>query len=473
MSSGKVIKKYPEKKYKCKYCEQRIARSKFTDHIERFHRDIITDEFPAERLAFYCVNNKISGRCTICGNESQWNKGNMRYDRFCSEKCRSEYVKMAKDRMRNKYGKEHLLDDVEHQKRMLSNRSITKTYTFRNGAKFEYVGSYEGKLLEFEEKVLELDPKDIMMPGPVIEYYFEGKKRYWITDQYIIPFNLAIDVKDGGDNPSGLDLSINRAKQVEKEKQITKDGKYNYIRLTDNQFNQLLHVMMDIKYSLASDEPDSKIIHINENTKYNIESVLNFGEGSQIGYTPVIGTDSSEVYVVPYLKNCVFADCEDFEIGYAISKDNIGMDLLTEHNDELYQIPANLLSSFKMFKIDLNTVSHDIDFKPNSIIESVLGEHIGSAMNILCDNRFEEVAPFSGIIKDFADIVKSTILSSTNKPIQIPVVEYYLENDTSKIQAFYEDNGVYMMNILNNMRTKKYPNINAIPEHIKNILKEM
>ena len=59
-----------------------------------------------------------------------------------------------------------------------------------------------------------------MAPGPILEYDHEGKTHLYITDFYYQPYNLIIEVKDGGDNPNKRNMPEYRQKQIEKEKYI-------------------------------------------------------------------------------------------------------------------------------------------------------------------------------------------------------------------------------------------------------------
>ena len=166
------------------------------------------------------------------------------------------------------YGKTTLLNDPMQQEKMLANRSISGKYKFGDKT-FTFTGSYERKLLEFMDKVLHLDPNDIVMPGPIIEYLNNGTKRFWITDCYYEPYNLVIEIKDGGDNPNKREMIDYRKKQIDKEAALMKLGKYNYIRLTNNDMPQLLEVFIDIKLSMQDEDYQNgkyKIIKVNESS---------------------------------------------------------------------------------------------------------------------------------------------------------------------------------------------------------------
>ena len=116
------------------------------------------------------------------------------------------------------------------------------------------------------DKVLNIPSKDILAPGPTLTYKLDGKDHFYITDFYLIPQNLIIEVKDGGDNPNNkrsIGMDSSRDKTVAKEKIITDKGEYNYIRLTDNQFVQLIDILMEIKEADLNGDTN-KIIKINK-----------------------------------------------------------------------------------------------------------------------------------------------------------------------------------------------------------------
>lgn len=268
-------KKSYTKKYKCSYCEDRVERNKMAAHIEKKHKEMIPEGYTATRIAFNTVNKKSSGHCIICRNETDWNEDKCRYERLCNNPaCKKAYVKMTEDRLKARRGvtKSEMLNNPEFQNKMLKGRSISGTYKFTDSGKIDYVGSYEKNFLEFMDKFLHVKSSDIDAPGPTVEYYYEGKKHFWITDFYYIPYNLVLDIKDGGNNPNKREMPEYRAKQKAKEKAIADSKMYNYIRLTDNNMPQLIDIMMDLKDSLMDmegpfDQKMSKIkpiIRINE-----------------------------------------------------------------------------------------------------------------------------------------------------------------------------------------------------------------
>lgn len=259
-----------ERRIACPLCRRKDFKDKLIRHIEKDHEDII-GEISAEQF-LYDKTHPGSGKCIVCGNKTDWNEKTGKYHRVCSNpRCKEELRAKFKKNMIRVHGKVSLLDDAAHQAKMLAHRSISGTYVYSDGTKFTYTGSYEHKAIEFMDKVLHCNSKDIIMPGPVIDYTDQyGNSRQWITDIYYVPYNLIIEVKDGGDNPNNRQMDEYRAKQVSKETELIRLGEYNYLRLTDNKFVQLMEVLALLKDQEINDPTTSnKIIRINESAVYD------------------------------------------------------------------------------------------------------------------------------------------------------------------------------------------------------------
>ena len=259
-----------ERRIACPLCRRKDFKDKLIRHIEKDHEDII-GEISAEQF-LYDKTHPGSGKCIVCGNKTDWNEKTGKYHRVCSNpRCKEELRAKFKKNMIRVHGKVSLLDDAAHQAKMLAHRSISGTYVYSDGTKFTYTGSYEHKAIEFMDKVLNCNSKDIIMPGPVIDYTDQyGNSRQWITDIYYVPYNLIIEVKDGGDNPNNRQMDEYRAKQVSKEAELIRLGEYNYLRLTDNKFVQLMEVLALLKDQEINDPTtNNKVIRINESTVYD------------------------------------------------------------------------------------------------------------------------------------------------------------------------------------------------------------
>ena len=254
-------------RYKCPYCNIRNTRENLIDHIKDEHDDMIPKGYTAFRVVFDYVNKKpmgYNGKCTECGGPTGWDEDKGRYNRQCSKPaCKASYLKKFEDNMIRTQGTTRISNTAEGQEKMLANRKISGTYKFSDGGEKTYTGSYERKALEFMDQVMEIKSDDILCPGPVLEYSYQGAKHMYITDFYYQPYNLIIEVKDGGNNPNKRNMPEYRAKQIAKEQYIIKHTNYNYIRLTDNNFQQLLSVFISLKFEMLENSGE-RVIHVNE-----------------------------------------------------------------------------------------------------------------------------------------------------------------------------------------------------------------
>ena len=264
------------KRYKCPYCDVRLERPKLIEHIEKKHEELIPEGYTATRIVYDVANKTSGGRCRVCGKPTQWNESSGRYDVLCGDpKCKQHMRDEYKKNMLRVKGTYNILNDPEQQTKMLANRSISGTYKFSDGGEVTYTGSYERKCLEFMDVVMQIPSKDIIAPGPTLYYTYEGKEHFYITDFYYPNYNLIIEVKDGGDNPNMKDtpgMRSSRERTIEKEHLITDQGQYNYVRLTNNDFSQLIEVFMNIKQKLI-EGIDTPTININES-----EQILSYAQ---------------------------------------------------------------------------------------------------------------------------------------------------------------------------------------------------
>lgn len=337
--------------YKCPYCTRRFTREDLVLHVQDEHDDMIPEGFTPFRLVFNYVNKKplsYHGKCTECGGPTPWDENKGRYDRQCEKKaCKESYIKKFEENMMKTRGVTRISATEEGQKKMLANRKISGTYTMRDGEKKTYTGSYELKALEFMDKVLEIKSSDILCPGPILEYSYDGKTHIYITDFYYQPYNLIIEVKDGGDNPNKRNMPEYRAKQIAKEQFIIKHTNYNYLRLTNNDFSQLLAVFADLKMQMVENTGD-RVIHVNENKFINeMMNALNSGK--------VVGVEDSDAYIVNYMQNNVFPgdDCnKEYKVGVSNSLrlDNI---FGPDENHKFNRINESTIEHADFYKIPL------------------------------------------------------------------------------------------------------------------------
>lgn len=176
---------------------------------------------------------KRIGRCVICSGESKWNEEKGRYDRFCSDACKSKYVEIRNKRMLDKYGTTNLAGDMDFQKnKLLANRSIAKVYEFGDGQRRIVLSNIEYGILSELDK-MGYSSEDIEAPASfVINYEFEGQRKQHIPDIFIKSLNLIISAKDGLDNPNTHpSFQKDRKKNISIYKSILDNYKYNYIQI--------------------------------------------------------------------------------------------------------------------------------------------------------------------------------------------------------------------------------------------------
>ena len=338
-----------ERKYQCPYCDERKEKLKLISHIEKRHPECIPEGYTAARIVFNIINKKQKGTCVICGKESPWNEDKGRYDRFCSDKCKKQYEEIAAERLKRVRGmtKQEMLKDPEYQNNvMLANRKISGKYKFQDGTIRTYVGSYELKFLEFMDKFLNVKSEDLETPGPIIEYKYKGETHKWITDAYYAPYNLVFDIKDGGDNPNNRNMPEYRAKQDAKEAAIKKQGKYNYLRLTDNKFEQLIELMMELKELYIENNGEyTPIVRINESVKEDGEPLDESYIINKI-YDEEDDTMLNEGFI--FNKKNLYINYNDFKSGKSnvllvtglsgSGKTTLGLKLASENNAEFIEL---------------------------------------------------------------------------------------------------------------------------------------
>lgn len=265
--------------YKCPYCDKRYERPKLINHINRVHKELLPEGYDGCRMVYDTLNHiqDGAGKCRVCGSPTSWN--GHRYNVLCDNpKCKQKLRDDYKKNMLRVRGTYNILNDPEQQKIMLANRKISGKYKHSDGGIIPYTGSYEKALLEFLDNFLQIPSNDIISPGPTMEYEYNGAKHIYIPDFYILSINTIIEIKDGGDNKNNREspsMKASREKTIEKERLITDRGEYNYIRLTNNQFEQLIDLFMTMKEKALNGD-ESMTIKINENYMDKImESIIN------------------------------------------------------------------------------------------------------------------------------------------------------------------------------------------------------
>lgn len=244
-----------KRRLNCKFCDSYFYEpSDYVAHIEKYHDEMIPEEYTAWQFVYFLRTGKANGKCVMCGKETKWNEVTHKYNRFCGcPKCKEKYIKMFRERMIGKYGKVNLLDDPEQQKLMLSHRSISGVYQWSMYPQYKntYTGSYERSFLEYLDYTLQFNPEDVISPSPHTYYYmYESRKHFYIPDFFIPSLNLEIEIKDGGSNPN----MHHKIQEVDKVKEKLKDevmlsnrSTFNYIKIVNKENDKLYEFLEKAK----------------------------------------------------------------------------------------------------------------------------------------------------------------------------------------------------------------------------------
>lgn len=241
--------------FECKLCGDGHERFKTIEglysHLERKHNDEIPPDWSVEQFAYYLKTGKKHGTCVICKGKTKFNPKTGKYYRLCENpKCKEKNREIFEKRMIGKYGKVSLLDDPEQQKKMLANRSISGEYTWSDGSKKTYTGSYEYDFLRFLDVLMDYPSRDVITPSPHTYYYeYEGKKHFYIPDVYIESLNLEIEIKDGGDNPNTHHKiqDVDKVKERLKDQVLLSQTSVSYIKITNKSYDTFMKYLMELK----------------------------------------------------------------------------------------------------------------------------------------------------------------------------------------------------------------------------------
>jgi hypothetical protein len=259
-------------------------------HLEKNHNDSIPKDFSTTQFEFALRTGKTEGQCVVCRRLSSWNEKTRKYHRFCSNPaCKQRYIETARKNMIGKFGKVHLLNDPEHQKKMLANRKISGEYVWSDGHKIPYVGTYERDFLHFLDVFMEYESGDIMSPSPHVYYYtYNGERRFYIPDFFIPSLNLEIEVKDGGANQNNHPKiqKVDKEKEKLKDAVLTSQKEFSYVKIVNKEYDPFFEYLHRIKkqYQETKDKDwmkEKPIFIVRESTYVDIDSVT---ESSKIYY---------------------------------------------------------------------------------------------------------------------------------------------------------------------------------------------
>ena len=195
----------------------------------------------------YFSNNEdidYSGKCTICGHETEFNILTKKYSRFDKQDCIDKYKQQFKERMNKVHGRDYYTQDASALKHMLNNRSITSDYKIGN-FEFKAVGAWEHDFLDFMFKILKCHPSDLIEAPFVIPYEYNGIKSNYFPDFYVPSLNLLIEIKASNNHYEKRDREMNEAKAKAGKDFMRKRNGF-YFMIYDKNYLEFLNFMKSI-----------------------------------------------------------------------------------------------------------------------------------------------------------------------------------------------------------------------------------
>lgn len=271
----------------CPYC-RRYTRLKqqMLDHINQYHGDRLeADKMDAAQALYYSTHGSLSSKCQCgCGRDTKWNALTGKpYKVSDDPSCRERLRKLAVQNHVKVYGKETLLDDMEHQREMQKHRPTAGEYKFSDGGKVGYLSKPELGFLKFCDTIMDFSSNMIQVSPETFTYYDPKAKvnRKYDPDFYLPDYNLLVEIKDGGDhtnmNPAFVEET--KYKVALKDEVMRKQTKYNFIKIVDSNFGPFVELLYQITH-VQSDEgmkiPKKTMIVITESACKDIDEEVDF-----------------------------------------------------------------------------------------------------------------------------------------------------------------------------------------------------
>lgn len=229
---------------RCIFCDRVFNdKHRFCNHIATKHNDQVPDEYEPLEWAYSLLVGKPVGRlCTECHkNKVHFNQETLKYERLCDDpKCKESYTRMMKDRMKHVYGKEHLLNDADMQRKMISNHPQARDYVWDDKHTFRIIGSYEEDFL-VHLRTLNWSPADIIAPSPNNYWYKweDGTTHLYIPDFYIPSLALEVEIKESDNTHPRMEHSRDIEHRKDRRMAILmKKTNINYIKIVDKNYTE-------------------------------------------------------------------------------------------------------------------------------------------------------------------------------------------------------------------------------------------
>ena len=245
----------------CPYCKKYFPKKDLVvDHMYKMHSvELDRDHMDAPQALYYSTHGTLKGQCMCgCGRETEWNpKTGKPFKVSSNPECRKRLREAALKNHVKVYGKETLLNDMEHQKEMQKHRPTAGKYQFKDGGYVDYLSKPEKNFLQFCDKIMDLSSNMIQSSPETFTYYDPVTKtnRQYDPDYYLPDYNLIVEIKDGGShtNTNPAFVKETKYKVALKDEVMRKQTKYNYIKIVDQSYGPFVELL----YKIVSEDYDT------------------------------------------------------------------------------------------------------------------------------------------------------------------------------------------------------------------------
>lgn len=245
----------------CPYCKKYFPKKDLVvNHIYKMHNtELDRDHMDAPQALYYSTHGTLKGQCMCgCGRETEWNpKTGKPFKVSSNPECRKRLREAALKNHVKVYGKETLLNDMEHQKEMQKHRPTAGKYQFKDGGYVDYLSKPEKNFLQFCDKIMDLSSNMIQSSPETFAYYDPVTKtnRQYDPDYYLPDYNLIVEIKDGGShtNTNPAFIKETKYKVALKDEVMRKQTKYNYIKIVDQSYGPFVELL----YKIVSEDYDT------------------------------------------------------------------------------------------------------------------------------------------------------------------------------------------------------------------------
>lgn len=245
----------------CPYCKKYFPKKDLVvDHMYKMHSvELNRDHMDAPQALYYSTHGTLKGQCMCgCGRETEWNpKTGKPFKVSSNPECRKRLREAALKNHVKVYGKETLLNDMEHQKEMQKHRPTAGKYQFKDGGYVDYLSKPEKNFLQFCDKIMDLSSNMIQSSPETFAYYDPVTKtnRQYDPDYYLPDYNLIVEIKDGGShmNTNPAFVKETKYKVALKDEVMRKQTKYNYIKIVDQSYGPFVELL----YKIVSEDYDT------------------------------------------------------------------------------------------------------------------------------------------------------------------------------------------------------------------------